>query len=71
MAEELNLPTKVINSEWQDDIDVDYAIYGDNEKTEREYISPEGISKNSIEKIKARKLGHSALNLFTSDRATA
>lgn len=71
MAEKLSLPKEVINSEWKDDVDVDYAIYGDNEKTESEYISPEAVSKESISKIKARKIGHDVLNMFTSDKVTA
>ena len=50
----LNLPTEVIDSQWEDDIDVDYATYGD-EKQEREYISPKSIKKESIEKIKSLK----------------
>ena len=68
MAEKLNLPNKVINSEWKDDVDVDYAIYGDNEKSEREYIPPEEVSKESINMIKRRnqKLGHAAVFLFDS-----
>ena len=53
MAETINLPKQVINSNWKDDVDVDYAIYGDNEKQEAEYIAPDKISKKSIEKIKA------------------
>lgn len=43
---------KVIDSDWQDDIDVEYAIYGDNEKQEGQYISPKSVSKESIKKIK-------------------
>ena len=56
MAETLNLPTKVWNANWKDDVvddDVDYAIYGDNEKQEREYIAPDKVSKKSIEMIKS------------------
>ncbi len=52
MAETLNLPTKVWNANWKDD-DVDYAIYGDNEKQEMEYIAPDKVSKKSIEMIKS------------------
>lgn len=48
--EKLNLPSEVHDSDWHDD--VDYAIYGENEKSEREYISPDKVSKVSIEKIK-------------------
>ena len=71
MAEILSLPKEVINSEREDDVDVDYAIYGDNEKTESEYTSPEAVSKESISKIEARKIGHDVLNMFTSDKVTA
>ena len=56
MAETLKLPTKVWNANWKDDVvddDVDYAIYGDNEKQEREYIAPDKVSKKSIEMIKS------------------
>ena len=63
MAETLKIPNELIDSEWRDDVDVDYAIYGGNEKKEREFISPEDVSKETeqlIEKIKKRniKLGH-------------
>ena len=71
MAEILSLPKEVINSEREDDVDVDYAIYGDNEKTESDYVSPEAVSKESISKIEARKIGHDVLNMFTSDKVTA
>ena len=50
MAETLRIPTHVVDSDWKDDIDVDYAIYGN----EKEYISPKNVSKESIQKIKAR-----------------
>jgi len=65
MAEELSLPKQVINSDWRDDVDADYAIYGGNEKSERGYISRETISKESIAKIKRRnqKIG----SLFTGN----
>ena len=53
MAETINLPTEVWKSNWKDDVDVDYAIYGDNEKQEAEYIAPDKVSKKSIEKIKS------------------
>ena len=68
MAEILKLPKQVVDSEWRDDIDtdfakVDYAIYGGNEQKEREFISPDKISKESLAKIKQRnqKIG----SLFT------
>lgn len=53
MAETLKLPTEVWESNVKDDVDVDYAIYGDNEKQEREYIAPDKVSKKSIEMIKS------------------
>lgn len=74
----LNIPDEVIDSAWKDDIDVDYAtsssqpgaanfeIYGDNEKTEGEYISPRSVSKESIKQIKAfqTNLAFSGLTRF-------
>ena len=48
--EKLELPKKVVNSDWRDD--VDYETY----KEEKEYIAPSKVSKESIDKIKARKL---------------
>lgn len=53
---------EVIDSDWKDDvpreedIKVDYAIYGDNEKKEGEYISPTEVSKESIKRIKGRQI---------------
>ena len=70
MAETLSLPTKVVNSDWKDDID--YETYGDS-KQEREYISPTEVSKESIERIKARNLkrGRSILNIFKNEKLAA
>lgn len=60
----LNIPSEVVDSDWRDDIDTDYAtrkdvhrdqdfeIYGNNEKQEGEYISPKSISKESLTQIK-------------------
>jgi hypothetical protein len=66
MAEVLRIPTKVVDSDWKDDIN--YELYGTN-KQEMEYIAPENVSKESIERIKARKLnkerGNKLLSLFT------
>ena len=56
MAEILNIPTEVWESNWKDDVDVDYAIYGNNEKQEAAYIAPEEISNESIEMIKSMDL---------------
>lgn len=55
MAEELKLPKEVVNENWKDDVDVDYAIYGDNEKEEREYINPTEIDKKKMDAIEAKK----------------
>lgn len=74
----LNIPDEVIDSAWQDDIDVDYAtssgqypdadfeIYGDNERKEGEYISPRSVSRESIKQIKSfqDKLAFSGLTRF-------
>ncbi len=70
MTETLNLPKKVIKSDWTDDID--YETYGNN-KQEREYVSPTEVSKESIEKIKARNLkrGRSILNIFKNEKLVA
>lgn len=69
MAEALKIPKQLVDSDWKDDdVDVefakvDYAIYGGSEKKEKEYISPNEVSKESIAKIKKRnqKIG----SLFT------
>ncbi|MBR3137913.1 hypothetical protein IKG41_01020 [Candidatus Saccharibacteria bacterium] len=45
----LKLPKEVI------DFKADYETYGDN-KEEMEYVSPQKVSKESIEKIKEIKL---------------
>ncbi len=70
MTEKLDLPTKVIDSDWKDDID--YETYGNN-KQEREYISPVEISKESIEKIKSRNLkrGQTILSIFSKNNVIA
>ena len=67
MAETLKLPNAVVDSDWKDDVDVDYAIYGGNEKNEREYISQAELSKEKIDRIKKRKIGMVAL--FSSQNA--
>ena len=53
MTEALQIPKQVINADWKDDID--YETYGDDEQ-EMEYVSPDKVSKASIEKIKSRDL---------------
>lgn len=45
-SQTIKLPTKVIDSEWQDDID--YEPYED----EKTYVSPDNIKKETIAKIK-------------------
>lgn len=62
----LNLPNEVVDSAWKDDIDVDYAIYGDDEAKEGEYISPNSVSKESLSHIKAFqvKLAFNGLKKF-------
>ena len=61
MTETLKIPNTVVDSDWKDDVDVDYAIYGGNEKQEREYVSQEQLSKEKIDRIKKRKIGMVAL----------
>lgn len=68
MTETLKLPTEVVDSDWKDDVGIDYETYGTN-KQEIEYIAPAEISKESIEKIKARKLGHNVLGIFSKNAA--
>ncbi len=72
MTETIKLPKKVIDSDWKDDID--YETYGTNEQ-EMKYISPVDISKESIARIKARKLnqerGNKFLNIFSKNEKLA
>ena len=67
MAEKLggsayNIPNngKVVDSDWTDDIDKQFATYG-NEKEEREYISPDKVvtrnEQKRIDRIKSKKIG--------------
>jgi len=46
MTQTIKLPTKVINSDWKDDID--YEPYED----EGTYVSPSKVKKEAIAKIK-------------------
>ena len=48
MAEIINLPNEVVDADWKN-----FAIYGNDEKEEAEFISPKTVSKESIEKIKS------------------
>ena len=74
MAETIKLPKQVYNGNWQDDIaPADYAIYGANEQDEMAYVSPDNVSQESIDKIKARqirlrKLGQFALFVSRQER---
>ncbi len=69
MTDTIKLPKEVINSNWKDDID--YEPY----KQEAKYISPEEISKESIKRIKARKLnmirGNKFLSIFNENNKLA
>lgn len=61
------------NEDWHDDIDVDYATYG-NEKQEREYISPSEVgkeNKENIEEIKAKNQKLGRIALFNMDSKLA
>ena len=62
----LNIPDKVVDSDWKDDVDVDYAIYGNTEKQEGQYVSPKSVSKESIKEIKSfqEKLAFRSLKAF-------
>lgn len=53
----IKLPTKVIDSEWKDDID--YEPYED----EKTYISPKSIKKTTIKRIKNSPIKLSIRNL--------
>ena len=70
MAEALKIPNQVIDSDWKDDID--FQTYG-TDKQVAEYVSPAQVSKESIEKIKARdeKLGHSILSIMKQEKLAA
>lgn len=58
-TETIKLPTKVIDSDWKDDID--YEPY-ENEKT---YISPEEVPKETINKIKQSSIKLSINGLWS------
>lgn len=53
----IKLPTKVVNSDWKDDID--YQPYED----EKTYISPQDIKRETIAKIKRSPIKLSIRNL--------
>ena len=54
----IKLPTKVIDSEWKDDID--YEPYED----EKTYVSPDSIKRETIAKIKRSPIKLSISNLI-------
>lgn len=77
MAEALKLPKDVVDSDWKDDIDIDYETYG-TEKEEMEYVAPESVSKESIEKIKSidlrkrlQEIGRKAKDIYTGEKIAA
>lgn len=57
-----NIPNngKVVDSDWKDDVDVEFATYG-SEKEEKEYISPDKVvtrnEQRRIDRIKNKKIG--------------
>ncbi|MBQ3280463.1 hypothetical protein IJG92_02300 [Candidatus Saccharibacteria bacterium] len=65
-----NVPNsgKVEDSDWKDDIDVDFAIYGGNEKQEGEYVNPDKVitkeTREKIDRIKAKKIGVTTLEIL-------
>lgn len=58
MTQAINLPTKVIDSDWKDDID--YQPYED----EGTYIPPSKVKKETIAKIKKSRIRLSMDNLL-------
>ena len=58
MTQAIKLPTKVVDSDWKDDID--YEPYED----EKTYISPSKIKKETIAKIKKSSIKLSADGLW-------
>ena len=73
MAETLKLPKQVINSNWKDDIDIDYATSEDIKDNvidfepypeEADYVSKKKVSKESLARIKARNQRIGAKTFF-------
>ena len=58
MTETIKLPTKVIDSDWKDDID--YQPYEDEAK----YISPEKVESATAEQAKRRNIKIGRIALF-------
>ena len=53
MTETLKLPNKVVNADWKDDVaGMDFETYDE----EAEYIAPDTVSDESINKIKSINL---------------
>ena len=78
--EALNIPSSVVDSDWEDDTPLNYEIFGGDNKKESEYNSPvEGQKINkanvknvNIDKIKQRKVKIGRIALFKqSDRIPA
>jgi hypothetical protein len=69
MAEVLKIPSQVVDADWRNDVG-DYETYG-TETEEMEYVSPDEVNKESIEKIKARNLsrGRTVLGIFNKNLA--
>lgn len=63
MTQTINLPNKVINSDWRDDID--YQPY----EEEGTYISPEQVRKETISKIKQSSIRLSMSGLWNWKKA--
>lgn len=61
-TQSIKLPTKVVDSDWKDDID--YQPYED----EKTYISPDDIKKETIAKIKRSPIKLSIRNLVDWDK---
>ena len=70
--EKLQLPKQVIKANWHDDIE--FETYG-NAEQEMEYVAPNKVSKESINRIKARKLnknrGQKLFTIFTKNEKLA
>ena len=70
-----NIPNggKVEDSDWQDDIDTEFAIYGGSEKQEGEYINPDKVvtkeTQRKIDRIKAKKIGVNVMSILTEKAA--
>ena len=61
-TEDIKLPSKVVDSEWKDDID--YEPYED----EKTYVAPDSIKRETIAKIKRSPIKLSILNLVDWDK---